>query len=88
MDVKEAAQIAKTYVRDLFIDEGISDVGLEEIECDGGYWRITIGFSRPWDHHIGSVLGGKKARAYKVVEITDETGYVLSVKDRILPRSQ
>ena len=37
MDVKEAAQVAKTYVRDLFMDEGISDVGLEEIECDGGF---------------------------------------------------
>ena len=88
MDVKEAAQVAKTYVRDLFMDEGISDVGLEEIECDGGYWRITIGFSRPWDHNIGSVLGGKKYRAYKIVEITDETGNVLSVKDRNLPKSQ
>ena len=88
MDVKEAAQVAKAYVRELFMDEGISDLGLEEIECEGEYWRITIGFSRPWDHNIGSVLGGKKYRAYKIVEITDETGSVLSVKDRILPKPQ
>ena len=34
MDVKAVAQRAKTYVVDLFDDEEISNVGLEEVEFD------------------------------------------------------
>ena len=51
MHVKDAARMAKTYLTDLFADEQIMNVGLEEIEFDGmtNVWRITIGFSRPWD---------------------------------------
>ena len=54
MDMKDAAKLAKEYVADLFDEEGISNVGLEEIvfRDDGGdeYWDVTVGFSRPWDH--------------------------------------
>ena len=53
MDVKEAAKLAKDYVVDLFAEEGIGNVGLEEIELrpgpDGSFWSVTVGFSRPWD---------------------------------------
>ena len=51
MDVKEAAKLAKDYVADLFAEEGIGNLGLEEIElvADGHYWVVTVGFSRPWD---------------------------------------
>ena len=51
MHVKDAARMAKTYLTDLFADEQIMNVGLEEVEFDGmkSAWRITIGFSRPWD---------------------------------------
>ena len=82
MNVKEAVQVAKEYVLDLFIDEGITNVGLEEIEDEGGCWRITIGFSRPWDRNIGSVLSGQSGRTYKIIRVSDEDGSVLSVKDR------
>ena len=51
MDVKEAAKLAKEYVADLFAEEEIGNVGLEEIElaADRRYWEVTVGFSRPWD---------------------------------------
>ena len=47
MDVKTASLMAKKYLIDLFEDEGISNVGLEEVEFDelSNSWRITIGFS-------------------------------------------
>ena len=32
MDVKEAAQTARKYVTDVFADDEISNVGLEEVE--------------------------------------------------------
>ena len=32
MDVKQAVRVAKGYVLDLFRDEGVMDIGLEEVE--------------------------------------------------------
>ena len=88
MDVKEAVQIAKKYVIDLFEEEGISDIGLEEVVFASNSWTITIGFSRPWNRNIGSVLGGQVSRSYKALRIQDEDGQVLSVKDRALGDSE
>ena len=51
MDVKEAVSVAKSYVKDVFADEDISNFGLDEVEYDdrSNVWYITIGFSRPWN---------------------------------------
>ena len=68
---------------ELFSDEAIRNLGLEEIESDGMYWKVTIGFSRPWDMSINSVLGSSD-RAYKVIRVDGDTGCVISVKDRQL----
>ena len=90
MDVKEAARMAKSYIADLYADEDIMYIGLEEVVFDPGAntWKITIGFARPWDG-----LGGRnpitrdvglRSRSYKVVDINDGTGQIESIKDRIL----
>ena len=89
MNVKEAAKLAKDYVADLFAEEGINNVGLEEIELgdDRQFWEVTIGFSRPWDHGgLATVTLGQKGlrRSYKVLRIDNTNGNVASVKDRIL----
>ena len=91
MDVKEAAKLAKEYVADLFAEEGIGNVGLEEIELrpepKGRFWSVTVGFSRPWDHGgLATITLGQKGlrRSYKVLRIEDESGTVESIKDRIL----
>lgn len=88
MDVKAAVAQAKQYVNELFAEEGIRNVGLEEIDYDDQRheWRVTIGFSRPWDEPTNSAFasfGGQQnflRRAYKVVRINDETETVVSVK--------
>ncbi len=88
MDVKSAVARAKQEIKALFGDEGISDVGLEEVEFDDSehIWRVTIGFSRPWDQNkglLGDFAGARKARDYKVVRIedlTDGTNAVRSVR--------
>ena len=48
MEVKQAVEVAKNYVADLFENDGIADIGLEEIEYDDyeNLWKITIGFNR------------------------------------------
>ena len=65
------------------------NVGLEEIEFDGmtNVWRITIGFSRPWDQKknlTAALVEGRPARSYKMVVINDETGQADSLTDRFL----
>ena len=89
MDVKEAARTAKEYVADLYAGEEITNVGLEEVEFDdlSNDWKITIGFSRPWDRktNLAAALeGGIPARSYKVVCIDDGDGHIVSLKDRLL----
>lgn len=86
MDVREAVQTAKKHVAEIFSDEAIANVGLEEVEFDEmeQVWAITIGFSRFWGR-IGDVvraLDGNAARTFKIVRIEDKTGRVQSVKHR------
>jgi hypothetical protein len=94
MDVKEAARLAKEYVADLFAEEAITNVGLEEVEFDSmsNKWKITVGFTRPWERSTGLAvaLAGPKAahRSYKVLSIADESGNVESLRDRFLVDSR
>ena len=86
MDVKEAVQAAKKHVAEIFADEPIADVGLEEVEFDevSRVWAITIGFSRFWGRpgEVIRALGGGTARTFKTVRIHDESGRIQSVKHR------
>ena len=93
MDVKQAAKLAKEYVSDLFAEEGITNVGLEEITLEGSQqvWEVTVGFSRDWDHlGLPTVILGQTSlrRSYKALRINNVDGTVVSVKDRILQESK
>ena len=89
MDVKEASRIAKDYVNEVYREEEIADVGLEEVELDdaASLWKITVGFTRPWNtkNPVTTALGvSRPERSYKVVRI-DGDGRVNSLTDRFLP---
>jgi hypothetical protein len=77
----------KQYVSELFADEKLSNLGLEEVEFDeaAGEWRVTLGFSRPWDT-VGGLASFAQPlnprRSYKIIRISQDTGNVLSVKNR------
>ena len=95
MEVKQAVEVAKKYVADLFASEGIADIGLEEIEFDDyeRHWKITIGFSRPLDQKTASLFAATsprtyKRRTYKRIEIRDSDQKVLSVKNRTTSQEQ
>ncbi len=85
LDVKQAVSVAKEYVGNVFADEGLDNLGLEEVEYVdiNDEWRITLGFSRPWDRaqSIADVMFPRNPRSYKVVTIGKD-GRVLSVKNR------
>lgn len=85
MDIREAVKSAKKYVAEMFEDESIHNVGLEEIEFDHaqGVWSFTIGFAREW-RETGSVMRvlASSNRTYKVVRIGDADGTVQSIRHR------
>lgn len=87
MDVKEAVGKAKAHVMALFGDEGVMHLGLEEVQFEDAsdVWKITLGFSRPWDqaHALAAALADQRpSRSYKVVRMGDEDGDVISVTSR------
>lgn len=93
MDVKEAVAKAKQYVTDLYEAEGIINVGLEEARFDhvSNCWKITIGFSRPWDHKsplTAAFEDPRSRRSFKVLQINDDNGKVESLMDRVLAASE
>ena len=90
MEVKEAVQAAKKYLDELFEGEGIMNIGLEEVMFDAftHCWKITLGFSRPWDQKTGLVAAINNlqpGRSFKVVHINNDDGRAESLTDRVLP---
>jgi hypothetical protein len=87
MNVKEAVKAAKEYTADLLADEGVINLGLEEVEWNerDGVWQVTVGFSRPWNsvrNTLTAITGENSARrAYRVVSLRDD-GTVVSMKRR------
>ena len=97
MEVKEAVKVALEYVADAFSDAGLSNLGLEEIMYDNAEvrWKVTVGFSRPWDYPEESPIESMVRaadlnrparrpinRTYKVVEIRDSDGRVTAIRNR------
>ena len=85
MNVKEAVALAKQEVAKLFADELAENIGLEEVEYDDAFknWRITIGFSRPWDATFFPLMStgpARRPRSYKVITLA-ENGEVVSVRN-------
>ncbi len=92
MNVTLAVQIAKKHILDLFEEEKLTNLGLEEVEFDNATkeWVVTAGFSRPWDEPRSSLStlsqsASAPLRSYKVVRINDNSQQVTSVKNRVVP---
>ena len=89
--VKDAIAVAKGYINEVFLDEGVSNLGLEETVYDEGQdrWAITVGFSRPWnapqtraqDALAGLGVLRPLERSFKVVTVSRD-GSVVSMQDR------
>jgi hypothetical protein len=92
MDVKQAVRTAIEYVTDIYADANIKDVDVEEIAFDDAQnaWRITIGFFRRWspttvEQALWRIQSKQwKDRTFKVVQINDSDGRVVSMTHREL----
>jgi len=95
MDVREATQTARKYVADVFADDEISNIALEEVEFheESGVWSVTLSFLRPTgttdnlDIIAPALRRGKKVqRFYKILNVEDRSGRVISVKHRVIEK--
>jgi len=86
ISLKDAAKNAKAFVADLYREDHVSDLLLEEIRLssDEREWLVTIGFMPPWmNRGVTAVLGPHpKNRAYKVVSVDAQTGEVRDLRIR------
>ena len=89
MDRLDAVKTAKNVIEQLYEEEGIGQVGLEEIrfDPDSDEWRITIGYAHPAakDRRLPNVAQPRwTTRCYKVVHLKDRDGDFVAVTDRFL----
>jgi hypothetical protein len=85
MNVKEAVALAKKYITEVFAEEPISELGLEEIDFDesSNTWLITLGFVRNWQDGRAAIRALVPAlREYKTIRIADADKKIISVKNR------
>ena len=91
IDVKQAVQAATQYARDLFADQELRHLRVEEVELteDRSIWNITLGWVEPAIRTRPSLVpsyadGGvvKLPRVYKVFDVDAESGEVRAMKIR------
>ncbi len=93
MDAKEAVQRAFAHFQDIFEGEELTNIGLEEVifDEDADVWKVTIGFSRPWDYTepglITALQPRHPTREYKLVTIDNRTGEMKSITIREVQRA-
>lgn len=90
MKARDAIGIAKRYLSEVFDEENILNLGLEEIEYDEAQktWNVTLGFSRPWNQQrnvLSALVQDEHSslrRDYRVVRVRESDGEVTSIKLR------
>lgn len=87
--VKEAAAAAERYARELYSDQEIRYLRLEEVEMsnDGRFWNITLGWTEPEPTRLPAALSSvavlhSPQRVYKIFRVDAEKGEVRSMKIR------
>lgn len=87
IDVKEAIQISRNYLSELYRNDEIRDLSLEEVELseDNRFWLVTLTFTQQLTqplNPIEAMTGPKYARLTKEVKIDADTGQVRSMKNK------
>jgi hypothetical protein len=85
MEVKDAIGAARKHLLEVFQDEGVVNLGLEEVAFDdiAGVWEVTFGFTRAWEMPQNNFQS--PSRTYKVITINDDSGKIASIRPRTSP---
>lgn len=91
LDVKEAVTDARKHARELFTDERLNNLALEEVDFDENHnqWLITLGYDSPSGVRrkksgpaVFPTVEEETKREYKVFRLDAETGRLISMKIR------
>lgn len=97
ISVQDAVAFAKRAITELYHDDPLRSLALEEIELtskDGKeVWEVTLGFYRARSvtansNHLSAIFEPQREvenRAYKIIEIDAETGQFLRMGIRRVP---
>ena len=79
MKAEQVVQKARELVVTFFQDQGISHVGLEELDFDynENQWTVTIGYERNWND---ASQFGESYRIYKQLTL-DSDGDLISIRN-------
>jgi hypothetical protein len=89
IEVKDAVKIAQDYIRELYTQDEIRDLALEEVEIseDNKFWIVTIGFTKQMSQPLNpmeAMSGPKFSRFQKELKIDAESSLVRSMKNKKL----
>lgn len=81
--LKKAVKLAATYFNELYEDEQLRNVLLEEVEYDNSreVWLITFGYDTSRTE-TGGIIGSRIIRDYKTVQVDASTGGLIALKMR------
>jgi hypothetical protein len=84
VDVKEAATPALHYLKELYSEEKLENIRLEEVWLseDERYWYVTIGYDSPLPAQDPLAVLRPPAREYKLFKVRTEDGRVVKMKVR------
>lgn len=85
LEPPDAVRRAKKWLTEMFADERIGNIGLEEVRWSDGRWEITLGFSRAWEAGLLATLAPtayRPEREYKVVVISDSDQSIVEMRNR------
>ena len=83
LNTQKAVKLAKQWLATQLSEEGIANIGLEEIRWVDDCWEITLGFNRPWDFS-GMLFAdvGAKPRTYKIIKVRDSDQSIVEMRNR------
>jgi hypothetical protein len=90
MDVKAAIERAKNVIVELFNDDGIGELNLEEVAFNKrkGEWLVVISFLRPLDSSgsgsAASYMAAIRPRQKKLVRFNATDGELIAVTNAIV----
>ena len=81
-----AVRAAKAWLRQIYSDESIARIALEEVRFRDGNWEITLGFNRvdsdsPESQFTAHLLANRH-RVYKVLVVAGNDNHVMEMRDR------
>lgn len=89
LTVREAVEAAERWVRDLYAEEDLNHLRLEEVTLsnDERLWEITLGWAEPAirQNPLSAAFSSNLQvlpRVYKTLQVDAETGKVKSMKIR------